>query len=341
MCFFVISNDVRKDHTDDPVINKDNFSDDIAQWKLDKKALLTLKTAVDKEDYDLRNTKVMTLQEIKEATDKLIKEREILVEVVKRRKALVKKEAELKEYELKRTTLKRKTEQKVQEWYNSKKPGFRELALLEDIIADEGGQTSCSVCTTDFTPLLLISPDAMKDVTTNCIGCGYFSCYKCVVRMLEVNAIHDRSIGYKCPQCKLFNCNKVNACYDERRWDILSTSIPFASGISTHKKPHPFGQMLETSDSQVITHEANMQRQQIHNESYLVHQEEEEEQEDVNINAPTSPQYNPTSPLYFPTSPQYSPHSPILRSPDLTEIWHPSNAPVQNQYGSNSNLSFV
>jgi hypothetical protein len=76
------------------------------------------------------------------------------------------------------------------------------------LLRNEGLETCCTQCKTDFTPLVLI-PDTFRRVGTNCRSCGYFLCYKCVVEKLHDNPLNEDSIGYHCPRCSFRNSNLV------------------------------------------------------------------------------------------------------------------------------------
>ena len=122
---------------------------------------------------------------------------------------------------------------------------------------------SCSLCTTDFTPLLLATPtESASEFLYHCEQCGAASCYKCTLRMLTLNARCDRSIGAQCPACRFYNCNLVNKSTVPRQPSL--EEMPFPSGYSTVTSAKVKGEKLPTSYAVTSneTHETNARMRQ-------------------------------------------------------------------------------
>lgn len=94
---------------------------------------------------------------------------------------------------------------------------------------------------------------------TNCLQCGHFICSSCVIKLLARNGHNKFSIGYQCPGCAFFNCNKTVIFHGFKnttpstskslRSRIVRDNALFASGISTTNNPHPNGKFLHTLKS--------------------------------------------------------------------------------------------
>lgn len=122
------------------------------------------------------------------------------------------------------------------------------LTFLQLSLEQNGYTICCSSCDNDFSSLLL-TPDTLKHAGTNCLKCGDFICFGCIVKNLHINATaaDSNSVGYYCPSCNFQNCNLV-----ERQ------SSSFPSGVSTCENPHKNGKYLETSKKATLTHKDNL-----------------------------------------------------------------------------------
>lgn len=132
------------------------------------------------------------------------------------------------------------------------------VAFLE-INKYEESQWKCSVCATDFTPMMMTNHDVKpSEYLYHCEKCGVACCFRDVIRLLCMNPICADSIGYPCVQCRFFNCNKVKSP------PLMSFNTideyPFPSGHSSVERKKIKGDKLITSNyfNPEHSHEKNM-----------------------------------------------------------------------------------
>jgi len=151
----------------------------------------------------------------------------------------------------------------------------------------------CLVCATDFRPMFAADHGARdSDFLYHCERCGASACFKCTLRCLRLNPLHETSVGFGCIACNFYNCNRISN--PELPSAMLVDAFPFCSGYSTLLDSKVKGEKLPTSKAIASNadHGDNMLRQAATYDVFLT----EHRDDLLERNVPRSPDYDPTDP---------------------------------------------